>query len=615
MGGFVRHLFVWFVLALLSQLTLTAAFAQEASPRRLALIIGNSKYDNVYELPNASPDALRIADVLKLADFDVTYLRNADLEQMNDAINQIAAKAGKQTETVLFYYGGHGFQLGGVNYLVPRDAQLDRRDLIDERTLRLDSVLERLASASRQTLVFLDACRDNPLPQSVRGGETGNGLADVGNSPNTYVVFATAPGQVTYDGGGESSPFTKAFVKHVLTPDQSLSDTIMAVRGDVAKATLERQIVWESGALRQRFSFVDGMAVPDIIFDPAPPVVEPPTEDAPPSSPPGGEGPIKLASVPNDDIVQFGRQRAIPGGADVTDGGFVDLPITPDPGGLVDDPPVPVDPGEPVDPGFDIPATPDPASPPLGISPDPSDTPTEPETPAEPEGATPVDSVAGPEMVQPGEGWPQGTQVDPDFARPGGGAVPVSEDPPRTPTEPEELAVPEEPATPGPDEDLPVNAGPKLPPIDEGKQLVAEIPDDLIPTPPVEPVPAQPSNEELALLVQTELKRVGCYTKALDGDWGDGSRKALSSYAKAKKLAIGDFATLEVLDTLKAEPGEVCKQVVVANNPPVKKESKPAVVNQGGEKKKSEPKADPKPAPVEKAPVTDFKPVFQGSFR
>ncbi len=58
--------------------------------------------------------------------------------------------------------------------------------------------------------------------------------------------------------------------------------------------------------------------------------------------------------------------------------------------------------------------------------------------------------------------------------------------------------------------------------------------------PPIEwSVSLVDQSEEQAQELQTELKRLGYYKMEIDGDWGDGSRRALKSY----QSAIGEPAT------------------------------------------------------------------------
>ena len=230
------------------------ANAQINAGRRLALVVGNTAYQNVTPLKNAVRDADAVSDVLKQLGFEVVLLKDARAAEIEKAVNLIQEQAG-DAEATLFYYSGHGFQMRGANFLVPVDAVMRDRSKIAKETLRLDSIIASLQSKGRQTLVFLDACRNDPLPASVRKQTSGEGLAQVQTGKGTFVAFATQPGNVTADGVGDRSPFTNAFVEHVGTPGISISDMMIRIRNSVEENTLQRQTPWDQSSLRSQFYF------------------------------------------------------------------------------------------------------------------------------------------------------------------------------------------------------------------------------------------------------------------------------------------------------------------------------------------------------------------------
>ena len=81
----------------------------------------------------------------------------------------------------LFYYAGHGLQVDQKNYLAPVDAELEAETDLDFEAVELDLVLKQMLRSAGTSLVFLDACRDNPLvqklAQSGRSLNIGRGLA------------------------------------------------------------------------------------------------------------------------------------------------------------------------------------------------------------------------------------------------------------------------------------------------------------------------------------------------------------------------------------------------------------------------------------------------------
>lgn len=237
---------------------LIVAAAAPAMAERLALIVGNGDYATAPHLENPVKDADAIAKALKGLDFKVTLLTDAKGDALWSEMDRFA-KAAEGAESVVFFYAGHAFQMSGVNYLVPVDARLESREALAKETWNLDSIIARLQSRSRQTLIFLDACRNDPLPAGVRGsGAASDGLARVQAGVGTFVAFATAPGSVTADGvaGADHSPFTTALLKHMTDKGKSVSDMMIEVRNDVETATARKQVPWDQSSLREQFYFV-----------------------------------------------------------------------------------------------------------------------------------------------------------------------------------------------------------------------------------------------------------------------------------------------------------------------------------------------------------------------
>jgi len=235
-------------------LFVSSADAQINAGRRLALVVGNTAYKNVTPLKNAVRDADAVSEILNELGFEVVLLKDAKASQIEAAVERIKEQA-DDAEATLFYYSGHGFQMRGANYLVPVDAVMRDRSKIAQETLRLDAIIASLQSKGRQTLVFLDACRNDPLPAAISKQTSGQGLAQVQTGKGTFVAFATQPGNVTADGAGDRSPFTNAFVEHVGTPGISISDMMIRIRNTVEDNTLQRQTPWDQSSLRSQFYF------------------------------------------------------------------------------------------------------------------------------------------------------------------------------------------------------------------------------------------------------------------------------------------------------------------------------------------------------------------------
>ncbi|MBR0737349.1 tetratricopeptide repeat protein [Bradyrhizobium liaoningense] len=234
--------------------------------RRIALVIGNSAYENVAALPNPVRDASLVADVLKLTGFEaVTLLTNLRKDALVSALREFAARA-ETADWAVVYYAGHGMEVGGVNYLIPTDARIAADREIAFEAVPVDQVLNAAERAKKLRLVILDACRDNPFAaqmkrtMTVASRSVSRGLAPVEPEAGTLVVYAAKDGETALDGDGSNSPFAAAFVKNVPTPGLEVRRLFDFVRDDVMEATGRKQKPFSYGSIsgRQDFYFVAG---------------------------------------------------------------------------------------------------------------------------------------------------------------------------------------------------------------------------------------------------------------------------------------------------------------------------------------------------------------------
>lgn len=222
--------------------------------KRVALIIGNSSYDKVARLPNPANDAALVADALKAAGFDEVILRrDLKIADMRRALRDFVGKS-RDADIAVVYYAGHGIEVDGSNYLIPVDAVLDSDTDIYDEAMSLERVLVAVEPAKKLRLVILDACRDSPFNRSMKrtlaSRAVGRGLAKVEpTSPNTLIAFASKAGSTASDGDGKNSPFTTALVNHVVKPGLDLRRAFGYVRDDVLKNTGNKQEPYVYGSL------------------------------------------------------------------------------------------------------------------------------------------------------------------------------------------------------------------------------------------------------------------------------------------------------------------------------------------------------------------------------
>lgn len=228
--------------------------------KRVALVIGNSAYTHTPALTNPRNDAADVAAAL--AGFGFQVVEGYDLDKPGfDRTVRAFAVALQGADTGVFFYAGHAIQVQGQNYLVPVDAELSAAAALDFEMVRLDLVQRTMESQARTNILFLDACRDNPLMRNLarsmgtRSASIGQGLATVEAGVGTLISFSTQPGNVALDGGGRNSPFAGALVRNMRQSTDDLSSLLISVRNDVMKATGNKQIPWEHSSLTGRFYF------------------------------------------------------------------------------------------------------------------------------------------------------------------------------------------------------------------------------------------------------------------------------------------------------------------------------------------------------------------------
>ncbi|HSG70880.1 MAG TPA: caspase family protein, partial [Planctomycetaceae bacterium] len=218
---------------------LGVSFAAHADTRA-AFVVGNSAYENAPALSNPARDARLVADTLRQLGFTVT--RHEDLTRDGFAVAlEDFLRTNRDADVTFFYFAGHGMQFDGKNYLVGTDAELRSELDIDSETIELDKVVDLLERNSNAALVFVDACRDNPLAtdfyrrnfSETRALET-RGLARVRSAiDGSMLVFAAAPGQVAYDGDELNSPFAAALARHLPTEGTEILSLTKRIIGDV----------------------------------------------------------------------------------------------------------------------------------------------------------------------------------------------------------------------------------------------------------------------------------------------------------------------------------------------------------------------------------------------
>ncbi len=230
---------------MLVTLSISAAFAET----RVALVVGNSVYKNSsLTLNNPKNDAQDVGAALRALGFEVIVAYDTTKHDLDLAMTQFA-RAATNADAALFFYAGHAIQFQGHNYLLPVDAELEDEVSLRYQTVSLEDVRAAVERASGVKIMILDACRNNPIVDSLkrrmmgmnRGLDLTRGLARIDKAEGVIVAYATAVDEVASDGPGRNSPFSAALVKRLQEPGLEIAKMFRRIAADVVEMTHGRQ--------------------------------------------------------------------------------------------------------------------------------------------------------------------------------------------------------------------------------------------------------------------------------------------------------------------------------------------------------------------------------------
>lgn len=209
------------------------------SSRKRALVIGNNNYRSVQPLANAAEDAKSMAENLQSVGYQVTLLLNLNEKGMKAALRNFSAQV-EGGDEVLFFFAGHGVQLGSSNYLLPIDINGENEAQVKDEAIQLQRILDDMADRkAKLTLAMIDACRDNPFKTSGRA-IGGRGLAPTTAATGQMVIFSAGAGQQALDRLGpmdksKNGLFTRIFIKEMQKPGLSVDRVLRNVRNEVVE--------------------------------------------------------------------------------------------------------------------------------------------------------------------------------------------------------------------------------------------------------------------------------------------------------------------------------------------------------------------------------------------
>ena len=237
-----------------------------SSEKRAALVIGNSNY-SFAPLPNPVRDARLIGRTLGNLNFKVTVREDLTLAEMKTAVEEFTAQLPKDG-IALFYFGGHGTQVGGRSFILPVDfkSTKDSAEFV-ERTINIDELISTISRKSGLNIIILDACR-NGEGQFLLPSETEKGLAAKTAPAGTLIAYSTSPGKTADDGDGENSLYAAYLAENLRMQPSRLEDVFKRTRLQMINYTGETQIPWENSSLVSDFYFTPDRLAPSVTIVP-----------------------------------------------------------------------------------------------------------------------------------------------------------------------------------------------------------------------------------------------------------------------------------------------------------------------------------------------------------
>jgi hypothetical protein len=231
------------------------SIAKEEKQRKIALVVGCSKYEFAGHLENPLNDAMAIKLNLEVLGFDVMHIENPTLKELKVGIDDFGTELEKY-DVGLFYFAGHGVQVKGLNFLIPVDANLKNERTVEYDCVHVDRILSHMESAKTSVnVMILDACRNNPFERNWGRDLSQRGFAVMDAPKGSLIAYSTSPGKTASDGDGKNGLYTGELISEINSINVTVTQLFQRVRKLVMEKSKGEQIPWESTSLTADFYF------------------------------------------------------------------------------------------------------------------------------------------------------------------------------------------------------------------------------------------------------------------------------------------------------------------------------------------------------------------------
>ena len=231
-------------------LILPAKNVEDFTDKRIALVIGNSNYENNTPLRNPGNDATMVSTRLQQLGFDVIVLYDGSYEEMDYVTDFFRYKAAKEYyDLALFYYSGHGIQYDKLNWLLPIDAVLLRPSDLNESCIEGNRLLSKIEDTKcTNTVVILDACRTekiNWIDERGKSEEAQSQSVSMEPRSGMLLAYSTRSGEISQDLTDKEAitgPYAMALTSALTIQNLNLDELFAEVRSKVLQLTASSQM-------------------------------------------------------------------------------------------------------------------------------------------------------------------------------------------------------------------------------------------------------------------------------------------------------------------------------------------------------------------------------------